>query len=86
VHPVGADGQECDHSDGVRAGSSAHAGSGLGYFPPKQLRHTFGTNLRCAGADLDTTRRLMGHQRVSTTAEVYVQRVSENELAAVDSL
>lgn len=59
---------------------------GLPYFPPKQLRHTFGTNLRRAGADLDTTRRLMGHQRVSTTAEVYVQRVSENELAAVDSL
>lgn len=61
-------------------------GVGLPYFPPKQLRHSFGTNLRRAGVGLDTTSRLIGHRRVSTTAEVYIQPVTELELAAVDEL
>jgi integrase len=61
-------------------------GLGWAYFPPKQLRHSFGTNLRRAGVGLDTTSRLVGHRRVSTTADVYIQPVTELELAAVDEL
>ncbi|HEY3081766.1 MAG TPA: hypothetical protein VGM69_17885 [Chloroflexota bacterium] len=52
----------------------------------KQLHHSFGTNLRRAGVGLDTTSRLVGHRRVSTTADVYIQPVTELELAAVDEL
>lgn len=59
---------------------------GWTYFPPNQLRDSFGTSLRRAGVGLDTTSRLIAHRRVSTTAEVSIQPVTELELAAVNEL
>ncbi len=50
-----------------------------------RLRHTFGTRLLHAGADLETLRDLMGHADISTTAR-YVSSTDERKRAAVAAL
>ena len=43
------------------------------------LRHTFGTLVKAAGADVATTQSLMRHANVSITMDRYVQAVSEQK-------
>ena len=50
-----------------------------------RLRHTFGTRLLHAGADLETLRDLMGHSDISTTAR-YLSSTDERKRAAVTAL
>ena len=46
-------------------------GAGLTGISPKTLRHSAGSLALASGASLPTTSRLLGHAKVSTTADVY---------------
>jgi integrase len=46
-------------------------GAGLAGISPKTLRHSAGSLALASGASLPTTSRLLGHAKVSTTADVY---------------
>ncbi len=50
-----------------------------------RLRHTFGTRLLEAGADIETVRDLMGHADIATTGR-YLSSTSARKRAAVAAL
>jgi integrase len=60
--------------------------AGLAEIPPKNLRHSFATNSRAAGNDLDLTASITGHRRITTLAEPYVQPVTRMQHDAVGKL
>ena len=49
------------------------------------LRHTFGSRMAMAGADLPTLKELMGHSTITTTMR-YIHPTPEHKRAAVDKL
>ena len=59
--------------------------SGVPRFSIVQLRHSYGTELRRRGADLDDVRALLGHRDIRTTRR-YAPIVSEKLIAAVERL
>ena len=59
--------------------------AGLQGVTPHILRHTFGKGLLDAGADLVTVSRLLGHERLETTA-IYTQPTARDLEAAVARL
>jgi integrase len=63
-------------------------GAGLGGISPKTLRHSAGSLALASGASLPTTSRLLGHTKVSTTADVYSHMLPDdfdNLAAAMDA-
>jgi integrase len=50
------------------------------------LRHTFGTLVKAAGADVATTKELMRHANISVTMDRYVQAVGEHKKRAQQSI
>lgn len=61
--------------------------AGLTGISPKTLRHTAGSLALASGASLPTTARLLGHAKVSTTADVYSHMLPDdfdNLAAAMD--
>lgn len=59
--------------------------AGLSGVTPHILRHSFGKGLLDAGADLVTVSRLLGHERLETTA-IYTQPTARDLEAAVQRL
>ena len=59
--------------------------AGLQGVTPHILRHSFGKHLLDAGADLVTVSRLLGHERLETTA-IYTQPTAQDLEAAVRRL
>lgn len=53
---------------------------------PHKLRHTYCTMLYYAGVDLKTAQYLMGHAKISTTAEIYTHLANEQITAAKDKI
>lgn len=49
-----------------------HDHTGAPILTPHELRHTYGTLLREAGADIYTIQKVMGHSDISVTAGIYV--------------
>ena len=60
--------------------------SGLEYFAPKNLRHSFATGTLVAPSDLHSTSKLLGHRRVTTTDASYLQPVTPLQREAVRKL
>ena len=62
---------------------------GLAGVTPHDLRRTFGSLARAAGADLRFIQRAMGHESITTTARIYAH-LYDDELdtvaAALDGL
>ena len=50
------------------------------------LRHTFGTDMQRGDVPIETTRFLMGHADITTTANIYVDSGKEDALRAVSIL
>ena len=55
------------------------------YISPHKLRHTYATHLIQNGADIETTRRMLGHSSINTTA-IYVHSTFDQMKAAADRL
>ena len=55
------------------------------YLSPHKLRHSFATNILKSGADIDTTRELLGHVDISTTQR-YIHSDFEQMRDATDRL
>jgi integrase len=66
--------------------SIALRAAGVPEIPPKNLRHSFATNSRAAGNDLDLTASITGHRRITTLAEHYVQPVTQLQHDVVGKL
>ncbi len=59
--------------------------AGLDGVTPHSLRHSFATHLLDAGENLATVSRLLGHERLETTA-IYAQPTAQDLEAAVRRL
>jgi len=59
--------------------------AGLPEVPPHVLRHTFAKHVLDAGEDLATVQRLLGHERLETTA-IYIQPTARDLEEAVRRL
>jgi integrase/recombinase XerC len=59
--------------------------AGLPEVTPHVLRHTFAKHVLDAGEDLATVQRLLGHERLETTA-IYTQPAARDLEAAVRRL
>jgi site-specific recombinase XerC len=60
--------------------------AGLGYFAPKNLRHSFAPGTLVATSDLHSTSKLLGHRRLATTDANYLQPVTPLQREAVRKL
>lgn len=45
---------------------------------PHELRHTYGTLLKNRGVDIYTIQQLLGHSKISTTADIYIHNDIDN--------
>lgn len=50
------------------------------------LRHTFGTDMQRKGVPIDITKYLMGHEDITTTANIYVDSGKEEAIRAISIL
>lgn len=50
------------------------------------LRHTVATLLIADGTDIETVSRILGHEKVSTTLDIYGHWMEERQEAAADRL
>jgi hypothetical protein len=57
----------------------------LGHIHPHQLRHTFATDLRRNGEELETIKDLLGHKKYDTTL-IYAHISPENSRRVIDKL
>jgi len=59
---------------------------GLAGLTPNDLRRTFGSLARLAGADLKYIQKAMGHSSITVTAEIYAQLFDSEQDQVSDAL
>lgn len=63
---------------------AAHAGTGISYRNPYQLRHSFASNLLSEGENIALISRLLGHATVEMTIRHYARWIAQGESLGFD--
>ncbi len=63
---------------------AAHAGTGIAYRNPYQLRHSFASNLLSEGENVALISKLLGHRTVQMTMQHYARWVAQGEELGLD--